>query len=124
MSIDSPSSLAQVLEKHGYAPKVTGDSLFIPIGGTSAPYTAAFTFRTAGLMQITCQLALLGDFPEAGLTHLGIAALDANTQISPYAFAIIGAAEGDADPRHSPLVLIDTLPTLGPSRGRGDLRRR
>ena len=64
-----------------------------------------------GRMQVTCQLAQLGDFPESALPQLALAALDANTQISPYAFAVIGAAEEELDIHRSPLVLIDTLPT-------------
>lgn len=111
MPIDSPAQLSQVLEKHGYAPKVSGDSVFLPLGGTKAPYTAAFTFDQKGRLQVTCQLAVLGDFAEESLAHLALAALDANTQISPYAFAIIGSSEQDVDIHRCPLVLIDTLLT-------------
>jgi hypothetical protein len=32
-------------------------------------------------------------------------------QISPYAFAVIGASEGDTEIEHCPLVLTDTLLT-------------
>ncbi len=110
MSINSPALLEKLLEHHGYTPKVSGDSVFVPIGVGAAPYTAAFTFNRTGQIQITCQLATLGDFPEDKLGELSIAALDANTQISPYAFAIIGASEGDVEIHQCPLVLIDTLP--------------
>lgn len=110
MSINSPALLEKLLEHHGYVPKVSGDSVFVPIGGGDAPYTAAFTFNHKGQLQITCQLAVLGDFPESKLAEMSLAALDANTQISPYAFAIIGASEGDVDIHRCPLVLIDTLP--------------
>jgi len=110
MSINSPALLEKLLEHHGYAPKTSGDSVFLPIGGSAAPYTAAFTFNNKGQIQITCQLATLGDFPESKLGELSLAALDANTQISPYAFAVIGASEGDVDIHKCPVVLIDTLP--------------
>ncbi len=108
MPIETPSALAQLLESRGYLPKVSGDSVFLPIGGAETPYSAAFTFAK-GRLQITCQLATLGDFAEDQLAHVALAALDANTQISPYAFAIIGASEGDVDIHRCPLVLIDTL---------------
>lgn len=111
MSIDNPASLADVLTKHGYTPKVDGQSVFIPLGSTAAPYTASFRFDGKGHLQITCQLAVIGDFPEANLGKLALAALDANTQISPYAYAVIGASQGDVDIQLSPLVLIDTLLT-------------
>lgn len=111
MPIDSASQLAQVLEKHGYAPKISDQSVFVPLGRMQSPFTASFSFTQPGKMQITCQLAVLGDFPEDSLAQLGLAALDANTQISPYAFAIIGSAEKDVDIKNCPLVLIDTLAT-------------
>lgn len=111
MPITSTAPLQDLLEKEGYAPEISGDSVFIAIGGSSAPYTAAFTFTPKGNLQITCQLATLGDFPEDQLAQVAIAALDANMQISPFAFAIIGASEGEADVKKSPVVLIDTLLT-------------
>src|SRR5258708_29881688 len=111
MPLTTPSLLAPVLEKHGYAPKVAGDSVFVPIGGSAVPYTAAFTFDQKGHVQITCQLAVLGDFAEDSLGQVSLAALDGNTQISPYAFAVIGASEGEVDIHRCPFVLIYTLLT-------------
>ena len=112
MPITTPPQLNDYLVKQGYAPHSTADSVFVPIGGSTAPYTAAFTFGKGGQLQITCQLALLGEFPEAQLGQIALAALDANMQLSPYAFAVIGATEGgDVDIHKCPLVLIDTVPT-------------
>jgi hypothetical protein len=112
MPITTPAQLCEYLEKQGYEPNTSADSIFVPIGGSDAPYTAAFTFNTSGQLQITCQLALLGEFPESELGKFSLAALDANMQISPYAFAVIGAAEGqDVDIKNCPVVLIDTLAT-------------
>jgi hypothetical protein len=112
MPINTPAQLKEYLESQGYAPKLSADSVFVPVGGSEAPYTAAFTFNKAGHLQITCQLAVLGDFPESQLAQLSLAALDANMQISPFAFAVIGAAVGsDVDIDHCPVVLIDTVPT-------------
>src|SRR5689334_19530035 len=112
MPITTPAQLEEFLEKQGYEPTTSGDSVFIPIGGSAAPYTASFTFNKNGQLQVTCQLALLGDFAEEKLGQLSLAALDGNMQISPYAFAVIGATESnDVDIKHCPVVLIDTLLT-------------
>ncbi len=111
MPITAAAPLKELLEKQGYAPQLSGDSVFVPFGASEAPYTAAFTFLKNGLLQITCQFALLGEFPEDQLAHISLAALDANMQISPYAFAVIGASEGEVDVKTCPLVLIDTVPT-------------
>lgn len=110
MPINNPTLLEQLLVNHGYLPKVSGDTVFVPLGGTENPYTAAFTFNKRGQIQVTCQLARLGDFAENKLAQVSLAALDANTQISPYAFAIIGASEGEVEVHSCPIVLIDTLP--------------
>ena len=112
MPITTAAQLHDFLEKEGYAPEVSGDSVFVALGGAEAPYTAGFTFNPKGQLQITCQLAQLGDFPEDQLAQISLAALDANMQISPYAFAVIGASEGDVDVDKCPLVLIDTLQAL------------
>src|SRR4051794_33738642 len=111
MPITAPAQLKELLEKQGYTPQVSSDSVFVPIGGSEAPYTAAFTFTKNSQLQITCQLALLGDIAEAKIGEVALAALDANTQISPYAFAVIGASMGEVDEKRSPIVLIDTVPT-------------
>jgi hypothetical protein len=111
MPITTTASLTELLEQEGYAPEVSGDSVLIAIGGTGAPYTAAFTFNPEHHLQITCQLALLGDIPEEQLPAVAVAALDANMQISPFAFAVIGAGEGEVDVKKCPIVLIDTVLT-------------
>ncbi|MEK0445135.1 MAG: hypothetical protein RLZZ399_456 [Verrucomicrobiota bacterium] len=109
MSIHSPALLEKFLETRGYASRISGDSVVFPLGMGEDSYTVAFAFG-GGQLSITCQLALLGDFPEERLPSLSLAALDANMQVSPYAFAVIGAAEGEADLEGCPLVLTDTLP--------------
>src|SRR4051812_5031517 len=73
MPITTPAQLNEYLEKQGYDPQVSSDSVFVPIGGSDAPYTAAFTFHKAGQLQITCQLALLGEFAESELAKLALA---------------------------------------------------
>lgn len=110
MPINTPALLEKFLESRGYTPRISGESVLLPIGGTDAPYTAAFTFKN-GELQITCQLALLGEFPEDRVPHLCLAALDANMQISPFAFAVIGSSEGEVDLERCPLVLTDTMLT-------------
>lgn len=109
-SIHTPSALQIFLESHGYATRTTEHSVLISLGGAGQSHLVAFTFKEDELV-ITCQLAMLGDFPEAKLASLCLGALDANMQISPYAFAVIGAGEGEVALHETPLVLTDTLPT-------------
>lgn len=110
MTINTPSLLASFLESRGHATEVSSDSVFISLGVAKTPFTAAFTFH-GNLLRITCQVAQLGELPKDAVAQISLAALDANMQISPYAFAVIGASEGDTEVEHCPLVLTDTLLT-------------
>ncbi|MEY2600077.1 MAG: hypothetical protein RLZZ244_1137 [Verrucomicrobiota bacterium] len=109
MNIQTPAQLASYLETQGYAPHVSQKSVLLPLSGAEGSTVAAFTFE-ADHIAIHCRLAVLGDFSEASLPALCLAALDANTQIAPYAFAVIGASDADAGLEQCPLVLTDTLP--------------
>ena len=111
MSIHTPALLEKFLENHGFAPRVTGYSVVIPVGEAAQTHWVAFTFRKDDQLSITCQLAVLGDFAPDSLARLSLAALDANTQIAPYAFALIGASEAEVELELCPLVLTDTIPT-------------
>jgi len=110
MLINTPIRLQSFLEARGHAAHLSSNSVCIAVGDAEWPLTAAFTFLENEL-RITCQIAVLGDFAENHLAHFCLAALDANMQISPYAFAIIGASENDAEASHCPVVLTDTLLT-------------
>ena len=110
MSINNTHRLQTFLEAHGHATTLSGNSVCVALGTASAPYTAAFTFLEDTL-RITCQIAQLGDLEQGKMAQICLAALDANMQISPYAFAVIGASEGDVDLAQCPLVLTDTLLT-------------
>ena len=110
MLINTPIRLQAFLEARGHAAHLSASSVCIAVGDADWPLTAAFTFLENEL-RITCQLAVLGDFAEAQLAQFCLAALDANMQISPYAFAIIGASETEAEASQCPVVLTDTLLT-------------
>lgn len=110
MSINTTQSLHTFLETNGHATTLSGDSVCVALGTSNHPYTAAFTFHEDTL-RITCQVALLGDLDEAKIAQICLAALNANMQISPYAFAVIGAAVEDVAVAQCPLVLTDTLLT-------------
>ncbi len=110
MSINNTHSLQTFLEAHGHDTTLSGNSVCVALGTASAPYTAAFTF-VEDTLRITCQIAQLGDLEQNKLAQICLAALDANMQISPYAFAVIGASEGDVNLAQCPLVLTDTLLT-------------
>jgi len=110
MLINTPIRLQSFLEARGHAAHLSSHSVCIAVGDAEWPLTAAFTFLENEL-RITCQIGVLGDFAENRLAHFCLAALDANMQISPYAFAIIGASESDTEASHCPVVLTDTLLT-------------
>lgn len=110
MLINTPSRLETFLESRGYVPHLSEETLIIHVTVTDAPYTVVFSFD-ADQLRITCQIALLGEFPALRVSELCLAALDANMHLSPYAFAVIGASEGEVDIERCPLVLTDVLLT-------------
>jgi hypothetical protein len=110
MLINTPINLQRFLESRGYAPQLSGNSVCISLGTASEPHLTAFTFLENEL-RVTCQVALLGELAEGHVAQLCLAALDANMQISPYAFALIGAAEEHVELEKCPLVLTDALLT-------------
>ncbi len=113
--IESLTQVADVLLDQGYEAELNPDAVFVKIGGSEAPFTAVVTTGDDGKsLSITCQLAKLGDFPEGNTPNFMLAALDANTAIRPYAFAIISDSDDENldEPEDWPVVLTDSL-TLG-----------
>ena len=89
--IETLEQVAEVLESQGYKVQlIPSEAVMIDIGGATHPFPAVIT-QSADEKQfvITCQLAVLGDIDEGNSTQFMLAALDANTAIRPYAFAII-----------------------------------
>jgi hypothetical protein len=85
----------------------------VMVGGTTDPFTAVITpaVEDASLV-INCQLARMGDFPEGNTGSFMLAALDANSRIRPYAFAVLTDSDDPSldDPADWPVVLTNRIP--------------
>ncbi len=115
-NINSLDQVAQVLEQNGYAVQLEEDAVYTGVGGSENPFTAVLSINdTTRQLLINCQLATLGDLEEEVLTATALAALDANTRVCPYAYAIISEADDpDLDNEQKwPLVLTDSMPLGG-----------
>ncbi len=110
-NIATVEQVAQVLEENGYATQTEEAAVYTGIGGSENPFTAVLNICDEDLV-ITCQVAKLGDLNEDSVAAAAIAALDANTRVRPYAYALISDADDvDLDDETQwPLVLTDSMP--------------
>jgi hypothetical protein len=112
-NITNLTQVAEALESVGYEAICHDDAVHTKVGGTQNPFTAVLTINAdRNVLVITCQLAKLGDIPEENISTFAVAALDANSRISPFAFATLTASDNpDLDePQQWPVVLTDSLP--------------
>lgn len=113
--VDTLDDVVDTLVKSGFDAKKHDGFVSVAIGGPDSPFPAVLRIsEETNQLLINCQLAKIGDFAEDQLAVLSLAALDMNTCIRPYAFAIISDTD-DAelgDETQWPLVLTDSL-TLG-----------
>lgn len=74
---------------------------------------AVIANQEQGTATFTAVVAKCGDFDEDKAAEVAFRLLDANTQISPFAFGILSSADDpdSADPREWPIVLTDTIST-------------
>jgi len=112
-NIQTLDQVADVLEALGYETQLDAKSVFTKVGGTDAPFTAVITRNEVRhSLDITCQIATLGDVREANTPNFLLAALDANSTVRPFAFAIISDADDPDldDPDEWPVVLTESIP--------------
>ena len=112
--ISTLDQVAAVLDKQGYKTRLLPDeAVMLDIGGAESPFVAVVTMDE-GVSQfiVTCQLAELGDLDEEKSPQFMMAALDANTVVRPYAFAVISDSDDPAlqAPEKWPVVLTSSLP--------------
>jgi hypothetical protein len=109
--ITTVEQIAATLEKSGYETLIEGSAVFTKIGGNSKPYTAVLEVIN-GHLNVSCELAKLGEFEEDKLPELFASALSANTAINPFAFAIIDESDDDSITcaEEYSLILTDKLP--------------
>mgnify|MGYP000754800948 CR=1 FL=1 len=106
------ADIAGVLEARGYEIQVDASNIITKLGAQANPYTAVLHLG-GDKLNITCELAKLGEFSEENLSLLAFQALSANTVVDPYAFAIIDSSDDPEieNAEDFTLVLIDTIPT-------------
>lgn len=113
-NITTLEQIAEVLEAQGYQPRLLpGEAVMMDVGGSDKPFAAVITENSASkAFVVTCQLAVLGDLDEAKSAQFMLAALDANTAIRPYAFAVISESDDPAldSPEKWPVVLTSSIP--------------
>lgn len=119
--IETLEQVSEVLEAQGYKPRLdAGKSVRIDVGGANEPFAAVITKDDdQSELVITCQLAALGDIDEELSTQFMLAALDVNTAIRPYAFAIISDTDDPslAEAQKWPVVLTTSIPVGDLSEG-------
>jgi hypothetical protein len=112
--IETLEQVAEVLVAQGYAPRLEdGQAVMLDVGGTHQPFAAVITKDDASAeLVITCQLAELGDIDEERSAQFMLGALDANTAIRPYAFAVISDTDDAAfaEAEKWPIVLTSSVP--------------
>jgi len=112
-NIASLPEIHEALSQLGFQSVLSDTSVTVRVGGLAKPFNAVITHnKHAKQFQFTCQIALLGKIPESKMAHFAIAALDANTHITPFAYGIISAEDDPSltDPAKWPVVLVHAVP--------------
>ena len=112
-NIANLTQVAEALESAGYEAICHDGAVHTKVGGMQKPFTAVLTINAdRNALVITCQLARLGDIPEDNISTFAVAALDANSRISPFAFATLTASDNPEldEPQQWPVVLTDSIP--------------
>ena len=98
----------QGLEDAGYIAKHEDDAILVRLdGGIPAILTI-----DDGNLQITCQLATLGELREENALEFAYAALDANSRLLPYAMSLITERDDPSitDTSEYVVTLVDSVP--------------
>lgn len=100
------------LESLGYIGELQENAIAVFPLGRDNRFPAVLTIDGEGnKVSITCQVATLGQFKEDDIPSLFAKALDENSIIAPYAYALLTSSDGEEnDASGWPLVLIDSIP--------------
>ena len=102
--INSLEDVLSVLSDEGYKPAIIGDAVSFRLGSSEDAFLAIITILENELT-VTCQIGTIQNSDDLEkLATLGIAALDLNFSIRPYAIATVRGADDSW-----PLVLTDSL---------------
>jgi hypothetical protein len=84
------SDVHESLTVLGYEATLSPNCVVVKVGGLSKPFPAVITHNQMNRhFQFTCQLTKLGLIPEDKLAAFALAALDANSRIAPFAYALL-----------------------------------
>lgn len=100
--------IQQGLENAGYVAKQEDDVIQVRLDGG----IPAVLMIVEDQLQITCQLATLGELREDNALEFAYAALDANSRISPYAISLITERDDPSieDTSEYVITLVDSIP--------------
>lgn len=110
--INGSSDVRTVVEELGFGIDQTSDiSFVVKLGVKDHPLLAIITVLD-GELSIDCKLATLGEIGEDRISEFCLAALDLNSRIRPYAFALISDSDDPSlgDPSEWPVVLTNSVP--------------
>ena len=111
--INSLPKAHKVLQELGYEAYLKDNSVAVKVGGPDHPFAAVITHNQAtNHFQITCLIMTLGDLKKDTLHRFALAALDANSRIMPFAYALITEADDPEldNERDWPIVLTHAIP--------------
>ena len=110
--IDSLKKAHAELVKLGFEATLREDSVAVKVGGSGQPFAAVITHDAEmGHFRFTCLLARLGEVGKH-LTKFCVAALDANSRIAPFAYALLTDSDDPSldDEKMWPVVLTHAVP--------------
>lgn len=110
--------IANGLEKAGYVAQhnVVDDVIIVKLDcGDGRGRIPAVLMIEDGRLSITAQICTLGELLEENLVLFAMAALDANSRISPFAFSLITERDDESitDSSDYVVILIDHIPISG-----------
>lgn len=107
MKITTHQQIVSVIERMGYEARIHEGAVIVKIGSSTTPFIAVITTSEQNLT-ITCQLCKFDQIPEDNQAAFFYAALNKNTEINPFAFAILSTESDNAE--EDLVVLTDRLP--------------
>ncbi|NQZ58329.1 MAG: hypothetical protein HRT88_12790 [Lentisphaeraceae bacterium] len=108
--LNTPEQVANALQEWGYETLISEKSVITKVGGADKPYTAVL-YLDNGKLNVSCEIAKLGEFADEKLPMLAFNALSGNTRIDPFAFAIIDTTDDSSleEAEDYLLILTDTV---------------
>lgn len=114
------SEVHETLDVLGYEATLSDTSVVVKMGGLNKPFPAVVTHnKLTNHFQISCMVTKLGLVPEDKLAAFALAALDANSRIVPFAYALLTDSHTTKKdkPEEWQVVLTHAIPVGDFSRG-------